>query len=157
MNRIEVACEGCDEPAWIRGLVDFADAALRALGKNDWDLSMLLCDDATMRDLNSRYRNKDEATDVLSFELGETISDEDVGDRWVAGDVVISLETLAKNAAYFSVPIDEELRRLALHGILHLSGMDHEDNDPGRPMLLLQERLLADLGDYRIMEGTSTK
>ena len=157
MNRVEINCAGIDEPVWRDRLGAFAEAVLARLEKEDWDLSVLLCDDPTIRDLNLRYREKDEATDVLSFELGETVDDEEIGERWAAGDLVISLETLGKNAVYFGVAEDEELRRLTAHGILHLCGMDHEDNEDDRPMLLLQERLLADLSEYRIMEEPPTK
>ncbi len=152
MNRVEVAVEDIGEPAWIDRLVEFSLRVLAHRGEDGWDLSFLLCGDGTMRSLNSQYRGKDESTDVLSFELGETVEDEDGSERWAAGDIAISLETLKKNAEYFSVSEDEELRRLVIHGILHLSGMDHEDNDAARPMLALQERILADLSDHRIIE-----
>lgn len=151
MNRVEVAVEGVPEPHWIPKLAAFAEKVIASLGRDGWDLSLLLCDDATIRDLNSRFRDKDEATDVLSFALGEHTTDEELGQRWSAGDIAISLDTLAANASYFGVSQDEELRRLVLHGILHLDGMDHEDNDPSRPMLRLQEELLAGLGGERIL------
>ena len=151
MNRIEVAVEGIEEPAWISAFIAFAGKVLVRLGRDGWDLSFLLCDDATMKSLNSQYRSKDESTDVLSFAPGETVRDEEFGDRWVAGDIAISLDMLAGNAEYFGVSQDEELRRLALHGILHLDGNDHEDNDPERPMLRLQEEIMAELTGERIL------
>lgn len=151
MNRVEVAIEGVSEPVWLPRLTSFAEKAIARLGRDGWDLSLLVCDDATIRALNAQYRDKDESTDVLSFELGEKVMDMELGERWAAGDIAISLDTLAVNAAYFGVSQDEELRRLVVHGILHLDGMDHEDNDPSRPMLKLQEELLADLGEERIL------
>jgi probable rRNA maturation factor len=152
VNRVEVAVEGVPEPLWILRLAAFAEKAIARLGRDGWDLSLLLCDDATIRDLNVRYRKKDESTDVLSFQLGEKITDEKLGERWSAGDIAISLDTLTANSTYFGVSQDEELKRLVLHGILHLDGMDHEDNDPDRPMLRLQEEMLADLGEERILQ-----
>jgi probable rRNA maturation factor len=151
MNRVEVSVEGVEEPQWTGLLVDYALAVLDRLGKDGWDVSLLLCGDETMRKLNAQYRQKDEATDVLSFELGESFPGEDGSERWAAGDIVISLDTSRQNAEYFSVSADEELRRLVAHGILHLSGMDHEDNDASRPMLVLQESILADLSDRNII------
>jgi probable rRNA maturation factor len=151
VNRVEVAVEGVHEPVWLPRLATFAEKAIARLGRDGWDLSLLLCDDATIRGLNAQYRDKDESTDVLSFELGETVMDMEFGERWAAGDIAISLDTLAVNASYFGVSQDEELRRLVVHGILHLDGMDHEDNDPSRPMLRLQEELLADLGEEHIL------
>jgi probable rRNA maturation factor len=79
---------------------------------------------------------------VLSFEQGDSYRDADGEDRFLAGDIVISLPALARNADDFGITRDEELRRLITHGILHLSGMDHEDNEASRPMLVLQEEIL---------------
>jgi probable rRNA maturation factor len=68
------------------------------------------------------------------------------------GDIVISLESLAENSGYFHVSQDEELRRLLIHGILHLDGYDHDTNEGTEPMLQLQERLLAELaGEYILL------
>lgn len=156
MNRVEVAVEGIEEPAWTDRLIDFAQSVLSRQRKDGWDLSFLLCGDETIRSLNAQYRQKDEPTDVLSFELGETVRDEDGSERWAAGDIAISVETLAKNAEYFAVSQDEELRRLVVHGILHLSGLDHIDNEADRPMLVLQEEILKDLSGRRILEEPST-
>lgn len=145
MNRVELDAIGVEEPAWLGRAEAFALKVLDALGLGDWDLSIAFCDDAYMRSLNSRYRGKDEPTDVLSFEQGERFADPELGERFLAGDIVVSLETLAGNAEYFGVARDEELKRLIVHGILHLSGMDHPDNGPEREMLALQEKILAGL------------
>jgi probable rRNA maturation factor len=64
---------------------------------------------------------------------------------------VISLETLRENAEYFRTPEEEELRRLLIHGILHLDGMDHTTNNEKEPMLQLQERLLVRLAGERVL------
>jgi probable rRNA maturation factor len=88
---------------------------------------------------------------VLSFELGAAFEDEGGETRYTAGDIVISLETLEENARYFNTTEDEELRRLLIHGILHLNGMDHETNDKTEPMLELQEAILTRLAGESIM------
>jgi probable rRNA maturation factor len=143
MNRIEVKAEEVPLPEWLDSLTNYIVEVLNTLGKDDWDLSVLLCNDGYIRSLNSQYRGKDEATDVLSFTLGETYRDEEGRERCLPGDIVISLETLEENSRYFEVSMDEELRRVIIHGMLHLSGMDHSTNDSGEPMLLLQEELLG--------------
>jgi probable rRNA maturation factor len=121
------------------------------LHRDHWELSVLLCNDAYIRGLNARYRDRDEPTDVLSFALGESFRDGE-GDLWyLPGDIIISLETLGENARYFAVGEDEELRRLIIHGILHLDGMDHLSNEPDQPMLRLQEAILAEFADARII------
>ena len=152
MNRVELAAEGVDLPPWAPELERFALKVLEALGRDGWDLSIALCDDGTMKELNGRYRGKDESTDVLSFELGESMVDEEAGERYLAGDIIISLDTLPVNAAYFDVSQDEELRRLVVHGILHLDGMDHETNAASEPMLSFQEKIISELSGERILK-----
>ena len=117
---------------------------------------MLFCSDEFIKELNSQYRNIDSATDVLSFENGEEYEDEE--GLWKnVGDVAISLETLPKNAEYFEVDTNTELKRLIIHGILHLNGMDHGEEHiekgvvPTDEMLILQENLLADLIEEKII------
>jgi probable rRNA maturation factor len=140
MNNVEISLEGVEPSLWPEGAAAFAKAVLVKLGKNNWDLSLLFCSDDIIRSLNRQYRNRDEATDVLSFTLGES-----AGERFLPGDIAISLETVKENALRFGVPPDEELRRLLIHGILHLGGMDHASNNKEEPMLALQEKLLAEI------------
>ncbi|GHV87647.1 hypothetical protein AGMMS50267_00070 [Spirochaetia bacterium] len=158
MNRVAInACE-VPLPLWVGALNEYSLKVLAVLQKENWDLSILLCNDVYIRRLNAQYRDKDEATDVLSFNLGETVTGEGGERRYLPGDIVISLETLGENARYFGVREDEELRRLVIHGILHLDGMDHETNERGEPMLCLQETVLAALsGDSILSERTTPK
>ena len=89
-----------------------------------------------MRVMNAAYRGRDYPTDVLSFTYG---SEEDEGTNFL-GDVVIDPEIACRNAERWRVTPDRELRRLLLHGVLHLLGYDHEI-DSGE-MNKLQRRLL---------------
>ena len=77
--------------------------------------------DEDMRELNRRYRKIDRTTDVLSF------AQRDVGDVGILGDVVISYDTAVRNSQRFSVMVEGEIRRLVVHGILHLLGFDHAE------------------------------
>ncbi|MDR2363904.1 MAG: rRNA maturation RNase YbeY [Spirochaetaceae bacterium] len=151
MNRVAVRAEEVPLPSWETRLRDYSLRILERLRRDGWDLSVLLCNNAYIRSLNARFRNRDEATDVLSFPLGA--SDDHAGERrYLPGDIVISLESLAENSGYFHVSQDEELRRLLIHGILHLDGYDHDTNEGTEPMLQLQERLLAELaGEYILL------
>jgi probable rRNA maturation factor len=144
-NEVEISVEGIGTPPWLERAREFALAVLSLRGKEGWDLSLLICDDSFIRGLNRQYRDKDEATDVLSFEQGDSYKGPDGGERFLAGDIVISLDALARSAEQFGISRDEELRRLITHGILHLMGMDHEDNESSRPMLVLQEEILRAL------------
>ncbi|MDR0486966.1 MAG: rRNA maturation RNase YbeY [Treponema sp.] len=149
MNRVVVSAEEVPLPLWSGAVSRFALKALDGIKRDNWELSILLCGDKTITALNSRYRGKDEATDVLSFSMGAESQDED-GTYFLPGDIVISLDTLHENARYFQISEDEELRRLLIHGILHLDGMDHKSEDSAEPMIALQEDLLNKLKDERI-------
>jgi probable rRNA maturation factor len=152
LNRVEISVdESLGEIAWLPRLEAYALGVLAYLGKDLWDISILLCTNETIKALNAEYRKKDEPTDVLSFELGETLQEVDGEARFLAGDIVISLQTLYENADYFKVSPDEELRRLVIHGILHLSGMDHQTNEASEPMLQLQEKILEQTKEEHIL------
>ncbi|MGO8693214.1 MAG: rRNA maturation RNase YbeY [Rectinemataceae bacterium] len=146
MNAVEISVEGIGTPDWLDRAREYVQSVLARLEKKDWDVSILVCDDAFMRGLNRQYRDRDEPTDVLSFEQGDAYRGPGGEERFLAGDIVISLDALSRNAEEFGISRDEELRRLLVHGILHLSGMDHEDNSSDRPMLVLQEEILEGLG-----------
>ena len=128
---------------------NFISEVLNDLNLKNWDISLLFCDDAFIQNLNKQYRDIDAPTDVLSFEQGDEYFDEAGETRFMAGDIVISLDSLRFNAEEFNVEINEELKRLIVHGILHLNGMDHSDNSPEQEMLKFQEELLM---QYKNME-----
>ncbi|MDR2028154.1 MAG: rRNA maturation RNase YbeY [Treponema sp.] len=150
MNRVAINARGIPLPPWRGAVRGYIRKVLKQMNRDGWDLSVLFCDNACIRSLNARFRGADEATDVLSFALGET-AEEEGRTRFLPGDLVISLETLAENARYFRVSEDEELRRLLIHGILHLDGLDHDTNEQTQPMLQLQEKILAELSGERII------
>jgi probable rRNA maturation factor len=143
-NRIVVDFdEHIDRPTWLDGVDPFLSKILARLDIENWELSVLFCDDAFIANLNKQYREIDGPTDVLSFEQGDEYIDEDEVTWFNAGDIVISLDSLAKNMKEFNVGMNDELKRLLVHGVLHLDGMDHEDNSPEQEMLQFQEHLLA--------------
>ncbi|MDR0553582.1 MAG: rRNA maturation RNase YbeY [Treponema sp.] len=152
MNRVRISAEEVPLPSWTRAVNAYILKILKYLGRDHWDLSVLFCDNGYIRELNARYRDRDEPTDILSFRLGAGADGGGSKKSWyLPGDIVISLETLAENARYFKVSEDEELRRLLVHGILHLDGMDHDANDEGQPMLRLQEAIVAEFAGERIL------
>ncbi|MDR2028606.1 MAG: rRNA maturation RNase YbeY [Treponema sp.] len=151
MNRVEVGAQELPLPAWAERSGAFVLTVLEKLGRDGWDLSICYCGDSFIKTLNARYRNRDEATDILSFPQGEDFPSSLAREYRPAGDIVISLDSLAENAGFFGVSMDEELRRLLIHGILHLDGMDHETNEKTEPMLRLQEEILDNLAGERII------
>lgn len=156
-NRILVSIqEDIQEPAWFSKVQAFVETALTELGYDQEEVSILFCNDPYIKELNSAYRNIDAPTDVLSFENGEEYEDEE-GKWYCAGDIAISIDTLPVNAEYFKQDINSELKRLLVHGLLHLNGMDHgeehieEGVEPVGEMLVLQEETLKKLQDYHII------
>ena len=158
MNRVYVAMQdGVDEPEWFENVEPFVQKAMGELKFDGEEISMLLCNDAYMQELNKTYRNIDSTTDVLSFENDEEYEDEE--GKWkCAGDIVISLDTLPVNAEYFNESRNDELKRLIVHGLLHLNGMDHGEEhieknvQPVCEMLVLQEKVLEKLKDEKIIK-----
>ena len=158
MNRVYVAMqEGVDEPDWFEKVEPFVQRALGELKFDGEEISMLLCNDTYMQELNKTYRNIDSTTDVLSFENDEEYEDEE--GKWkCVGDIVISLDTLPVNAEYFNESRNDELKRLIVHGLLHLNGMDHGEEHiekgvaPVCEMLVLQEKVLEKLKDEKIIK-----
>lgn len=129
-----------------RALVATARRLLAAVGEDDASLSLTLVGDDAIRTMNLEHRGKDRATDVLSFPM-------DVGRtrrRNVApaperllGDVVISIPTALRQAADYDAPLQDELYRLLIHGVLHVLGHDHTRAGERRTMER-EERRLAD-------------
>ena len=157
-NRILISMyDEMEAPAWFDNVEAFCQAAMKALKLDGEEISILLCNDEYIRELNKAYRQIDSATDVLSFENDEEYEDEE--GKWkCVGDIAISLDTLPVNADYFEVDADSELKRLLVHGILHLNGYDHGEEhiekglEPECEMLKLQEKILAELKDEKIIK-----
>ncbi|MDD2231567.1 MAG: rRNA maturation RNase YbeY [Sphaerochaetaceae bacterium] len=151
MNRFMISYE---EPAMkqeapaalVRKVLGFT---CRELALHDVEISCSFVSDKTIHELNLKYRNIDESTDVLSFVQHDADSEVTFpgcsGEPNELGDLVISLDTLKNNAEYFSIPFSEELCRVLIHGCLHLNGEDHKSNSPEEAMLKKQEALLNKL------------
>lgn len=118
--------QAADGDAWAAaglsrsGLARFLSEAQRTVGLVG-SVDVLLAGDTTLRRLNREFRGKDKATDVLSFPAAEFAGE-------FAGDLAISLDTAARQAREHGHSLRDEVRVLLLHGLLHLSGMDHESD-----------------------------
>jgi probable rRNA maturation factor len=121
--------------------------------EEDAEVSILLVDNATIQEMNRDYRNKDVATDVLSFPLEEDV--EDAGEPMVIGgpsermlgDIVISVERALEQASEYGHSFERELSFLTVHGLLHLLGHDHEaDAESEKIMRAEEKRILMALG-----------
>ena len=114
---------------------------LESLDLGDAELSILLCDDGTIRRLNRRYQKKNKATDVLAFPMQE--GNGPAVHPGLLGDVVIALPTATRQAAEHDRPIIEEVTFLLAHGVLHLLGYDDANRREEREMKGRTEGLLA--------------
>ena len=137
-------------------LTRFLNRARTLVGLTE-TVSVLLTTDAELKRLNRTFRGKNQPTDVLSFPA-DPIPGLPAAHQ-SAGDLALSLETAARQAAHFGHPLLQELKILILHGLLHLAGLDHE-TDAGEMAareldLRTQLRLPAGLIDRAL--GTPTK
>ncbi|KIC58624.1 rRNA maturation factor [Brevundimonas nasdae] len=138
MIEIEVEAE-----AWTGALPDaeavVERAAQAALGTAEGDIVVLLTDDAAVRELNSRFRNKDKPTNVLSFPAPDNAFPH-------LGDIVLAYGVCATEAEAQGKTLADHLSHLVVHGVLHLLGRDHEDDAEAEEMEAEEREILAQIG-----------
>jgi probable rRNA maturation factor len=123
--------------------------ALRTLGLDEAELSLLFASEAKVRNLNLQYRGIDKTTDVLSFAVHEfngnpPFKKPQMEEEFLLGDIVINPTRAQTQAKEYGVTLKAELRRLIVHGLLHLLGYDHEAGPyQARKMTKKEEEVLA--------------
>ena len=128
----------CQEGAYIYGLDE------------DAELSVVLCDNAYIHELNKTYRNIDRPTDVLSFALNEGEEEGyDGPDTKLLGDIVISLDKTQEQAEEYGHSVERELAFLIAHSMLHLFSFDHMEEEERKEMEEKQEAILHNRGYLR--------
>ena len=150
MNTIDISYDNDSYKALApkKTVLDYLNRVLSELSLSNVEFSVSFIDEDHMHQMNMEFRNIDDSTDILSF-----AAEDDDGFGFVSagrrkrvlGDMLICPEVLKRNAQSFNVSDNEELRRLLIHGVLHLSGDNHQTNDPSEPMLIKQEKILAKL------------
>ncbi len=104
-------------------------------------LSITFVGSKLIKKINKQAFDREHVTDVISLEIGSG--------KEISGDIYICVEVANKNAKKYGVSLDEELKRLVIHGVLHSSGMEHEETK-GRPkMIVLQEKLLKEFENLK--------
>lgn len=144
----EALCVPAEDIAAVRRAVETVG---RLYGAEDAEVSVTLTDDAHIHVLNRDYRGVDHPTDVLSFALTESEEPAVVGapEGTVLGDLVISLErTRAQAEEYGHTPL-RELSFLTVHGMLHLLGYDHIEEEERQEMEEEQRHVMEELGITR--------
>ena len=118
-----------------------------------YEITIVLTDDAEIRDLNRTWRSKDQATNVLSFPAGDVPSaTRQSGDPTFngapipLGDIVVAFETTRTEADEKPIPLSDHLSHLVVHGTLHLLGFDHLNDEEAEDMESLERKALASLG-----------
>jgi probable rRNA maturation factor len=109
----------------------------------DFEVSVMLADDAQIQELNRTWRGKDKPTNVLSFPAPDQPGAE--GPRHL-GDIALAYETLVRESEEESKALADHFAHLIVHGILHLLGYDHEDEAEAETMEALEVKALATLG-----------
>ena len=137
------------DPAWLAAgdveslAQDVVAATLTEVGKRvhpDAEVSVRLCDDDEIRALNLAWRNTDKATNVLSFPAPG-------GNRGpLLGDIVVAIPYVAEEARAAGRSLHDHLAHMLAHGMLHLLGFDHDNEDDAEEMEALERRILAKLG-----------
>ena len=136
-----------------RALAATVERLLTEIGEAGSSVSLTLVRDRAMRELNREHRGKDAPTDVLSFPLFAPDAFDRTGPtrplarasgpERLLGDIVVSVDTAARQAADYDAPLEREMERLLIHGVLHLAGHDH--HEPGeRQVMEDEERRLAE-------------
>ena len=135
---IRAVCDCADID--IDAIRSYAMAVMAETGHDAAELSVLLADDARVRKLNKQDRGVDRTTNVLAFPQPE--SSQDLPGTKLLGDVVISVEKARRDSARERLPLSEELKKLVVHGILHLSGHDHRTGPQVRRMRQLEQAII---------------
>lgn len=127
-----------------------ATTLLAAIGRPKAALSLTFVGDAAMRRINREHRGLDKPTDVLSFPLFEPFavprSARSGGPELLLGDIIISVDAAARQAASYDAELGSEIERLLVHGLAHLLGHDHEETGERARMIREERRLAAALG-----------
>ena len=125
--------------AYINTLVELFNEASKSV-------NLLICDQETIKTLNSEYRHKNQPTDILSWAYDESEMIQIPGEPEVWGDLALCLDVCIKQAQESRWDIDTELIRLLVHGLSHLAGYDHQTPEDEKKMLRLETELLSKIG-----------
>lgn len=132
-----------ESPALVDSAARRAFEALAEVEGPDCELSVLLDDDAGVRQLNRDWRGMDKPTNVLSFPTDMPALP---GEPVMLGDLALALETVAREAVEQEKTFAGHLQHLVVHGVLHLFGLDHETPEEAEEMEALEVQILEALG-----------
>jgi len=123
------------KPKQIKKIREWILAVILAEGKSAGEISFIFCDDNYLHEMNVKYLSHDTLTDVITFDYSE--------ENRISGDVFISIDRVRENAVNFSKPLDEEIHRVMIHGVLHLCGFKDKTKKDSAIMRHKEETYLA--------------
>lgn len=121
-----------DEP---QKVVKWLSKVISLRGKSVGNINYLFCDDEYLLKVNQQYLNHDTYTDIITFDY--------VAGGLISGDIFISVDRVGENASKFAVPFEQELRRVIVHGVLHLLGQGDKTDEEAREMRRLEDGALS--------------
>ena len=141
-----------DNPQWKKEFPEYKTIISNAVnktfqsenvnGQNNY-VSVLLTSDNNIKDLNLKYRNKNKATNVLAFPIRESIEKKNH-----IGDLAISLEKIIFESNQYKIKKNKYLSKITIHGILHLLGYDHINDDDYEVMSKIEDKIINELYFY---------
>jgi rRNA maturation RNase YbeY len=114
---------------------DWIEDVIRSEKKELGDVNYIFCDDEYLLNINKQYLDHDFYTDIISFDYSEGTT--------ISGDLFISIDRVKENASDFNVAVDEELKRVIIHGILHCCGYKDKSQEEEAKMRLKEEEKIA--------------
>ncbi|MBQ7055359.1 MAG: apolipoprotein N-acyltransferase [Alphaproteobacteria bacterium] len=124
---------------WNKYKINFEKIANAVVGKKyeNSEVSVILTNDKEIQKINNKYRNINKPTNVLSFELGDDV---------LLGDIYISIDTVKKEAQIENIPVENHIAHMMVHGVLHLLGYDHINDDDAAEMEDKEIKILKKMG-----------
>ena len=107
-------------------IANWIESVAKTYNKEIGEISYLFCDDEKILEVNQEYLNHDFYTDIITFDYSE--------ENTISGDIIISLQTVESNSQMYKTDFLEELHRVIIHGILHLSGLNDESEEEEKAM-----------------------
>ncbi|MFA7200111.1 MAG: rRNA maturation RNase YbeY [Bacteroidales bacterium] len=129
-----------------RAIKRWIQQVLKEKGKEAGDINIILCNSDDVLELNKKYLNHNHQTDVITFPYSHS------GELRLSGDVFIDVQTVAKNATLYRQTISNELLRVLIHGILHLTGMNDQTEEELRLMRKAEDKALEQIRVEKIIE-----
>lgn len=141
MNNFEIYNETEEQIEELNGLKDLLDYALNYMKIDNAEFNIIIIDNEKIHEINREYRGVDRPTDVITFAL-EDHKDIEFEDIRLLGDVYISIEKARSQAEEYGHSLKREISFLTIHGLLHLLGYDHMNEEDEKIMFDKQDELL---------------